>query len=146
MSASNRGQSMFELLVAVFVIGITLVALVGLIARSVSDATFSRERTQAAKYTQEAVEWLRVQRDQDWGVFRGRGTPGGADFCLETLAWTAGASCGEIPGTQFTRRVTLISNPTNPDLVEARVVTSWSDSAGVHESRVTTYFTNWRIQ
>lgn len=140
------GQSMFELLVAVFVIGITLVALVGLTARSIANTTFSRERTLAAKYTQEAVEWLRAERDQDWGSFRSRGTPEGANFCMESLVWAPGTSCPVIPGTGLTRRMSLFYSPASPDSVEARVVTSWSDSAGVHESRITTYFTNWRTR
>jgi len=137
---------MFELLVAVFVIGITLVALVGLTARSIGNTTFSRERTLAAKYTQEVVEWLRAERDKDWGLFRARGSADGASYCMETLAWAAGTDCTPISGTNLSRQVFLFYSPANPDSVEARVVTSWSDSAGLHESRVTTYFTNWRTR
>lgn len=140
----NKGQSMFELLVAVFVVGITLVALVSLTSKAVGNTTFSRERTQATRYTQEAVEWLRAERDQDWGAFRDRATASGRNYCLQTLSWSSG--CSPINGTALTRGVTLIYNSANPNTVEARVVTAWSDSAGVHESRVTTYFTNWRTK
>ncbi len=119
--------------------------MVGLASRSIGNTTFSREKTQAAKYTQEAVEWLRGQRDVDWGVFRLKGSPSGTNYWLQTLAWSASSS--PITGTAFTRQAIIIYNAAaNPDVVEARVVTSWSDSAGTHESRVTTYFTNWRTR
>lgn len=138
------GQSMFELLIAVFVIAITLVALVSLASRSIGNTTFSRERTQASKLTQEATEWLRKERDADWGAFKARASATGTNYCLATLSWSSG--CGTVPGTGLSRWVTLISSPSNPDLVEAQVITSWSDSAGPHESRITTYLTNWRTR
>jgi len=138
------GQSMFELLVAVFVVGITLTALLGLVTNSIGNTSFSRERTQAAKFTQEAVEWLRSERDSDWGVFKARSSPAGTVYCLQSLSWTS--SCGTIANSPFSREVTLINDPADPDLVEARIKTSWQDANGTHESRVTTYFTNWRTR
>jgi hypothetical protein len=138
----NRGQSMFELLVAVFVVGITLVALVALAARSIGNTTFSRERTQVSKYTQEAAEWLRAERDAGWGVFRARANGGSMSYCLPSLSWTVG--CTPIAGTNFSREVEITEE--SLETVRADVVVSWSDSSGAHESRVTTYFTNWRTR
>lgn len=139
----NRGQSMFELIVAVFVVGLTLTAIVTLVTNAISNSTFSKERTQAAKYTNEAVEWLREQRDLDWGQFKGRASGSGTTHCLPNLNW--GQSCTIIAGTVFTRTAVLILAPSG-ESVEARVVTSWSDQSGQHESRVTTSLTNWRTK
>src|SRR3989304_1422306 len=97
---SKRGQSMFELLVAVFVIALTLTALVGLVSTSISNTNFSRERTLASKYTQEAVEWLRQERDISWAAFI---TQAGVR-CLGSLSWSSGCA---ISGTAFSRQVTL---------------------------------------
>jgi Tfp pilus assembly protein PilV len=149
MKNTNRGQSMFELLVAVFVIALTLTALVSLVTSAVGNTTFSRERTQASKFTQAAVEWLRAQRDDDWGAFKGKGNPSGITYCLRDLAWNTGScsSSQALQDTNLFREATIIYNSaSNPDSVEARVVTSWVDSNGTHESRVTTYFTNWRTR
>lgn len=137
--ALRAGQSMFELLVAVFVIAIVLTALVSLVSTTVGNTTFSRERTQAANYTQEAVEWLRSERDKDWGVFR---TRAGSTYPLGDLNWASSGST--VADTGFERQVELVE--LNPNTIEARVVTSWADSTGAHESRVTTYFTNWRTR
>jgi Tfp pilus assembly protein PilV len=145
MKKYSRGQSMFELLIAVFVIAISLTAVVGLVVRTVGNTTFSKERTEAGKQTQEAVEWLRAERDNDWAIFATRGSASGRNYCLQNLSWNS--SCAPIPGTSFEREATLYYDAAaNPDLVEARVVTSWSDSSGLHESRVSTSFTNWRTR
>jgi len=139
---------MFELLVAVFVIALSLTAIVSLVTTSIGNTTFSRDRSVAAKSTQEAVEWLRAERDQDWGVFRTRGSANGSPYCLPDLSWNNGQGiCAPLPGTNLRREVLLIYNAgSDPDTVEARVVTSWVDSAGTHESRITTYLTNWRTR
>lgn len=144
----KSGQSMFELLVAVFVIALSLTAVVSLVTTSIGNTTFSRDRSVAAKSTQEAVEWLRAERDADWGVFRTRGSAGGSRYCLPDLSWHSGqGTCSPMSGTALRREVLLFYNAaTDPDSVEARVVTSWSDSTGTHESRITTYLTNWRTR
>lgn len=147
-NSNKLGQSMFELLVAVFVIGITLTALVSLVSTSLRNTGFSRERTTAGNYTQEAVEWLRRERDADWGTFTSRASASGTTYCLNALAWGEN-SCGSgtIPETPFTREVVLIYNSAaDPNRVEARVTTTWTDSQGSHESSVNTYFTNWRTR
>lgn len=147
MNMSKSGQSMFELLIAIFVVAITLVAFLGLVTGSIGNSTFSKERSQAGSYTQEAVEWLRSQRDSDWAAFTARASATGTTNCLQTLSWS-GSACGSasyISGTRFIREVTLIYNAT-AEQVEARVVTRWTDSSGLHESKATTYLTNWRTK
>lgn len=144
----KNGQSMFELLIAVFVIGIALTAIVSLVTTSISNTSFSRDRTLAAKYTQEASEWLREQRDLNWGQFTSRGSADGSTYCLQTLTWDSG-SCSEseyIADTNMVREVTLIYPASSNDTVEARIITYWQDASGRHESRISTYFSNWRTK
>ncbi len=137
---------MFELLVAVFVVAVTLVALLGLVTGAIGNSTFAGERTQAAKYTQQAVEWLRAQRDADWAVFSGRGSEAGTTYCLNGLDWnTGGCSSAELIDAKFKREVVLIYDSA-AESVEAQIITSWSDASGLHESKATTNFTNWRTR
>lgn len=145
---SKLGQSMFELLVAVFIIALTLTAIVSLVTTSISNTTFSKDKTLAAKYTQEAVEWFREQRDSNWGTFKARSSPSGSNYCLNTLAWNMGSCSGTdfIADTNLVRQATLITSAADPNSIEVRVVTSWSDQSGQHESRVTTFLTNWRTR
>lgn len=147
---NSKGQSMFELLVAVFVIAISLVAILGLVTGAIGNTTFSKERTQANKFTQEAVEWLRSERDSNWLTFKNKGGADGNKYCLPNLMYWPTATTGTcgafIPNTNFTREAILTYSSSDPDIVEARVITSWSDSSGKHDSTVITYFTNWRTR
>jgi type II secretory pathway pseudopilin PulG len=138
-----KGQSLFEVLFAIGVVSIILVGVISLTTSSIRNASFSNNNAVAAKYAQEATEWLREQRDSGWSVFVGYS--GGA-ACMGTLDWTA-PSC-LIPGTTFERRRTLTASDADgdgtDDTVETLVVVSWSDSQGTHEARSVTRLTNWR--
>ena len=141
---------MFELLMAVFITAITLVAIVNLVSNSVSNSTFSRDRSEAVRYTNEIAEWLRSERDEDWIAFTARGAVGaGRIYCLTSSTWpTSSGACNStsvIPNTKFTRQATLIYDASSdPNTVEAQIVTTWSDSGGTHESRTSIILTNWR--
>lgn len=141
---NQKGQSLFELMVAVMVIGVTLVALTGLVSTSISNNTFSKNRTQAENYTTEAMEWLRAQRDESWGTFLSYSNPP-ATYCMQTLTLSVKRNCADdefITDTILVREAELVYISDNS--VEVRLRTRWTDSKGTHESRASTKLTNWR--
>jgi len=132
---------MFELVAAIAVMGVALVAIFGLATRSVSNTTESRSASEANRLSQEAIEWLRRERDDDWDVFLAKTGP----WCLVSLDWSRGGACGAgqiVTGTIYTREVEL--RRIDSSNVEAIVVTSWSDQSGGNQSRITAVYTNWR--
>ena len=150
----NNGQSMFEVVVAVGMSAIVLIAVASLAAGSVRNSSYTSNNSQATKYAQEQIEWLRGQRDADWSAFIGNIDSGG---CNGALSW--GGSC-TISST-FTRSVSFtcyfrnlstdIINPVlcssgyqNINVVDATVVVSWTDAQGVHEVRSSTRLSDWR--
>lgn len=143
---TKSGTSLFEVLVALVVIGITLIALMSIVTQSISNSTFSRNRTRAAALTTEASEWIRAERDTDWQSFYANASaPPGTEYCLRNLSLSS-MPCGQIDGL-FQRTVRLSAITVNgADAVEVIVVTSWNESDGRHESRITTTLTNWRLQ
>ncbi len=149
--ATNKGQSLFELIVAVAFISLVVLAVIGLATKSIDNSSFSRNRTLASRYTQSAVEWLRSQRDNDWNAFASR-AQGGRTWCLRTLtSFNNPGPCGSgeyVLGTNnFWREAILDYNPGPPPRVEATVITSWRGSSDkIHESRATTVFTNWKAE
>jgi Tfp pilus assembly protein PilV len=145
----NKGQSLFELIVAIGVSGLVLISLVSLTVKSISNATYSKNKTLTTHYTQEAVEWLRAQRDLNWDTFTSYAASGGGKiYCLNNLSFSNGGACGPsetIPNTTFTRQVLLTYNAT-PESVQAVVTTTWLGvSDRQHESRTSTVFTNWMV-
>lgn len=133
------GQSLFEVLIALLIIGVIVVALVGLTTASIKNASFSRNKELSTRFSQGAIEWLRAQRDASWDAFflKAQNT----SWCIDTdpPAWpgTAGTCSGtKIVDTIFEREVTFtIISPAN---VQTDVAVTWTDSLGLHEVKAVT--------
>lgn len=143
----ESGQSLFEVVLSLAVITIIIVALVILASNSIRNATFSRNKSSATKHSQEMIEWLRGQRDEDWDSFAQRALT--TQYCFPALSWADAkiGSCADadtISGTPLKREVFFDRiDATN---IEAQVVVYWEDAQGVHEVRTITNYTDWRVQ
>jgi hypothetical protein len=140
----QRGQSLFELVVAIAISALIIVAIVSLTTNSIQNSNFSRNKALAATYAQEATEWLRGQRDGDVENFINTRAPIGitpAGYCLPDLSWghfnaNVTINCiTPISGTILRRWVTFINVglQNGKTVVETDVVVSWTDSQGTHE-------------
>ena len=150
MKSQNLGQSLFEVVIAIAISALIIVALVSLVSSAVRNATYAKNNTLATRYSQEATEWLRGQRDNDIDLFvTNAATP---VWCLKDLSWSQSTECGEsdfISGTPFIRNAafgigTIIVDGVNKTLIEADVIVFWEDSQGIHEVKSATNFTDWR--
>ena len=142
----EKGQSLFEVFLSLAVVTVIIVALVILASNAVRNTTYSKNKTLATRYSQEAIEWLRGERDADWDVFSLRALTS-SYYCLQTLSWTSIGECGTsdtISNTSLIREAQFtIDSPTQ---ITIEVVVYWEDSQGVHETKTTTNFTDWRAQ
>lgn len=147
MKEYNKGQSLFEVILALALVALIIVALVALVANSIRNSSFSKNKTYATRHTQTASEWLRGQRDEDWDVFSTNflfcPTPPHVR-CLNTLVWGNCGTCGdtEFIDNLFKREVSFSDIEVNSVTVEVR--TYWLDSQGTHEVRSSTILTDWR--
>lgn len=131
----NKGQSLFEVVIAIAVAALIMTGVASLATKAVRDATFARNKTQATRLAQEASEWLRTERDADWDTFV---TQVGYN-CLGSLSWVGSCS---VTDTIFSREVTLTT--VSPNVIEAVVVVTWDSGIGTHEVRSVTRFSDWR--
>lgn len=136
--SNNSGQSMFEVVIAIFIISMIIVGVVSLSTFSLSNSIFSRNKTLAGKYSQEAIEWLRSEREKDFAVFK---TNAVGTQCLNTLSLTT-PPC-QLINNLFKRQVNFTVTD-NPTIIKAEVITSWDDSKGSHQATSTTEFTDIR--
>ena len=148
----NFGQSLFEVVFALAIAGIILIGIVSLATSAVRNTTFARNQSVATRYVQEGVEWLREQRDTDWGDFLGRASAGGRVWCLSSSpigSWPGEGGCGPTIGvTIFTREATLTQYDITETIVGVRadVIVSWQDAQGIHDARTVTNFSAWPTQ
>jgi len=147
MRKYNKGQSLFEVVLALALATLIMVALVSLVSNSIKNAAYSRNKTYATRYTQEATEWLRGERDGDWDVFRENiyfCEDQSFVQCLDTLTWQNCGICRdtEFIDTTFKREISFYE--ITADSVTVEITTYWTDSQGIHEMRSNTILTDWR--
>lgn len=137
------GQAVVEILVALGIAVIVIVALVSAVVASVSNSTFSKTQGEANRYSREGTEWIRGERDKDWDAFASRV---GSAWCLPTLSWpSSSGACSvtsTIPNTSLRRETTLTLLSANQIDVTVRVY--WADPKGNHEVRLNSRLTKWR--
>lgn len=143
VQSAKLGQTIVELLVALGIATLVIIALVSLATTSLSNVTFSRTQGEATRFARDGMEWLRSERDKDWEAFAERA---GNTWCLSSLSWPAGAgTCSQsltVAGTNLRREATLAS--TSDTKLDAYVRVYWTDSKGDHETRLNSSFTKWR--
>ena len=141
-SIYQRGQSLFEVVVAIAISALIVTAVVALATNSIQNSSFSRDKTIATNYVQETMEWLKQERDQNSDIFNAKAEfsrSSDITYCLSDLAWpTVPGSCTSdkvITGTKFTRELTFpaCTDPCPVNIIEAQVTVYWTDSKGVHE-------------
>jgi len=125
----SSGQSLVEMIIAIGIVLIIIVALVAVTTISVRNASFSRNQSLATKYAQETIEKVRAYREQNsWedfqtncsNVISGISLPSPFSFYSGT-----GCTCGS-------------------DSCDVKVIVSWTDNKGTHKSELTTRLTKWR--
>lgn len=139
--SAQRGQIMAEIVVA---LGIALFLVSGLIVGATSAVRTndqSRMRSKAVGYAQEALELTRKLRDSDWDTFQAKN----GLWCLDKAGNWAQAvlTCPVNIDSIFTRGVTF---SWNADVLrmDATARVSWQDGGSTHESKLTTFFTQWQ--
>jgi type II secretory pathway pseudopilin PulG len=149
----QKGQSLFELVVAIGISALVIVVLVSLTSNALQNAAFAKNETLAGNYAQEATEWLRGQRDADINNFiTNVESSGSGAKCFNTLNWSEIGPCGvgeTITNTSFVRQITFTSKDVviggvTKIIIEAEVTVSWTDSKGLHEVTNATDFSDWR--
>lgn len=124
----KNGQSLIEVLFALGIAVVIIVALVSVTIGSLRNAQFAQNQVLATKYANEGMEKIRAYRDQnDWTIFTG-----GCN----------GYNAGSVP-TPFTRNISCQQVGGDTNKRKVTVTVSWTDSAGPHQSELVSYFTKW---
>jgi hypothetical protein len=145
---NEKGQSLFEVVLALGVITAITIGIVSLAAGSIRNASFSKNKTLAGRYAQEATEWLRGQRDADFDAFSTY-VSDNTTYCLKSLSWAVNRNCSgdsdKIADTPLFREVLFSTDPiSGKTVIEADIRVYWTDAQGAHEVRSATSFTDWR--
>ena len=123
----DSGQSIIEVIVALSLVAIVVLALARVTISSIQNSSFARDQRTATKYAQEGLENARRLRGEDESEF-----------------WSKSGTESETIG-KFERVVTYTPFAGEEDQkMEVQVVVSWEDSKGSHQSDLSTYLTKWK--
>ena len=137
---NQSGQSLFEVVIAVAMSAVIITAIVALATNSIQNSTYSKDKTIAANYVQETIEWLKQQKDLSPEEFRLYAVnTSGIDitYCLDDLTWPSNigtCSSSETLDNKFTREVVFPScgGVCTGEMVEVSINVTWTDSKGSH--------------
>lgn len=143
---NSQGESLVEIIIAIGIVTLVITALISAVTVSMANVQYARNKAQATKYAQEAIEWLRSQRDDlSWTQFVSHASSGGTKYCFSSLDFTLPGVCTTqlISGTIFARDVTLSDSVVGQ--VQATVKVSWKQGITATPPNVTldTYLTKW---
>lgn len=123
----EKGQTLVEMVFALGVAVLVIVALVVATTVAVRNAQFAKSESLASKYAQDGMEKIRAYRDQNaWETFK--------NGC-------SSYNPGPVP-TPFTLTVNCVQEAANK--LKVTITVSWSDAKGTHSSKQISYFTNWQ--
>jgi prepilin-type N-terminal cleavage/methylation domain-containing protein len=158
--SEKSGQTLIEILVAIALITVVMVAVVSRTIEAVRNANFAKNQSLATRFAQEGVEWARIQRDGlRWDQFEALIEPvSPVSYCVsdlsDDLADLSTGNCqldlptDNIAGTIFDREVTFVFTE---DLIVGRsyvtvnIAVFWTDNIGVHSSNLNTRLTEWQL-
>jgi len=128
----EKGQSLIEMVIALAVTLVAIVALVQVSVTAIRNANFAKNQTLATNYAQAVVEKVRAYRDEnDWSTF--------VDNCAAQDVIGVGILPPSLGAMEL--GCTCLDTPAN---CEVRVQVSWTDAQGPHETELTTYLTEWK--
>lgn len=139
----RKGQSLFEIVLALGLITLILTAVVALASLSIKNSSFSHSQTIATRYSDSAMESLREEKESDWTSFYNNALSS-PKWCFNDPSWInadPGNCSNSISDTNFAREVTFTI--IGPSEVEVMVNVNWQDPSGYHEVSTTSDFTNY---
>ena len=146
-----KGQSLYEVVIAFFMMSVIIVGVVILATNSITNSSFSKNKTLASRYAQEATEWLRGQRDAGMDEFIAKIIPPVETYtyCLDTLSWSNTGTCSNsefITGSTIFKREVVLRKIiySGKNIIEVDISVIWDDSKGEHEVRSVTNFSDIR--
>lgn len=144
----HLGQSILEVILALAILAVIITGIVSLTSTSVNTSTYSKNVSQANRYADEAIEYVRKYKEfEGWTDFYTDITLNSGKWCMTDLSLAINVECDLansahfISGTIFQRTLTAIS--VNSNSIDIDVKVTWTDDKGTHETKSSTTVSNW---
>jgi type II secretory pathway pseudopilin PulG len=140
----KKSFSLIEVLVFTAVLGLFFVAAVSVTTFNLKNMKIQEHKILATRYAEEAVEWMKQKKEDDWSVFAGHNAGYYCLNSLDNLDWTSYSNSSPvctagdyISGTIFKREL-LMAKPA--DQVNTTVTVTWQDMGTDLSVKIKTVF------
>lgn len=166
----QKGQSLVEVVVALGIAVIIVIAFTSASINSIREAQFAKDQNQATRIAQKTLELVRAIRDQDnevesdgstwtylWSTTLNNGPTQGRCYTLDDEALTMeGTGCssfvnqeittreGDTTARTFKRKIRITDDGSDPRIKTIYVQVTWEDGRGTHAAEVNTILTEWQ--
>lgn len=128
-----KSFSLIEILIFITILSLFFIAAMTITVFSLKSMKDQEYKILATHLAEEAVEWIKSEKEDDWSTFIGYDTSAGTGttYCLENLDWLSNFSCSDYNlGTpKIFKRELLIKNIGSPTYqVNTDITVSWLDS------------------
>jgi prepilin-type N-terminal cleavage/methylation domain len=143
---NKKSFSLIEVLVFVSILSVFFVAALTVSVYYLRMTKSQQYKIIATHLAEEAVEWLKSEKESDWLQFVSYDTSTsyqGTKYCLKNLNWSTDNPCPETSAI-FKRELLIknIGNPGDPvSQVEADITVSWLENNGENKVSLKTVLT-----
>lgn len=124
----NKSFSLVEVLVFIAVLGLFFVAALSVATFNLKNMKIQEHKILATRYAEEAVEWVKQEKEDDWSVFIIRGSLIGITYCLNSLNWSNLPNpCDYSLGTIYKRELVIKNSGLPVNQVETTITVYWQD-------------------
>lgn len=146
----RRGTSIIEIVIAAALISMAVIAALSLTNQSQKQNTSARGLAEATKYTTQAADWIRTERDNlGWATIAAKAN---GTYCLNSLpasftSFPAAGNCGAsdfITSTGYKRQVILNSSASDitNGIVKIKISVTWEEQI-TRQATIEMELTSW---
>jgi len=143
------GFSLIEVLIFLTIISLFLIIAITITVQSLHNLKLTEYKILASYYTQEAFEWLKIEKETDWNAFINKSSINGTTYCLNNgLNLNSASPCGNNDfslGNFFKREVTLkkLTDIQNNYYVNIKITLFWRERNDVNQIKIESSLNQW---
>lgn len=143
----HQGFSLIEVLIFITILSLIFIAAAAVGTVSIRNSQNSANKLVATHYAEEAIEWLRSQKNADWVIFTEYGNPPPKIYCFYTepiSTWpltTGNCTNDQVIDSLFRREVTVAYDIVL-EMVNIDVNVMWSEGGNNYSVPISTVFTS----
>ena len=141
----NSAFSLIEVLIFISILSIFFVAAISVAVTSLRNMQINEHKIVATRYSQELLDWLRAEREENWVTFYDKST---GTYCFNDsdISWDGGVvDCQDVyslgSGIKYKREVNL--SRASSTQVEIKIITEWQELGNTYSVPINTIVAIW---